>query len=156
MNARTCFWLFGGFIFTMGSTILCIGIIPFRVTHKPRYYILVCPKNDFSFLHLSPLSLSFCSVSTKFSRLSDQSSLVIIKSSSMHAQIYSNISFIFSGKMSGELLTPISRRLYRYLPHGRMILHRLLASLLRYTTLFQNTIYQGFISMFQNNGYHCT
>ena len=135
MNSLTCFSLVGGIIFIMASTFLFIGWIPFWVTQKSKYSISVCPKNDFSMLHLSLLSLRFYRISSKMSKWSDQSPLVIIKRSSMYAWINSNprnISLIFFWKISGEWLTPIVRRLYWYFPQDRIIFHRLLAcSLIR-------------------------
>ena len=132
MNSHTCFCFFCGLIFTMASTLLFIGRIPFRFTQKSRYFISVFPKKDFLILHLSPSSLSFL-VSVTISRWSDQPPLVIINRSYMYYQINPNprnIYFIFSWKISGELLTPIGRHLYRYFPHGRIIVHRLLDSLI--------------------------
>ena len=134
-NELTHLFLFlGGVIFTMASTLLFIGQIHVLVTQNPRYSILVCPKDDFLILNLSLLSLKFLNVSSKFSKWLYQSTLGIINRSSMYAQINSKprkISFTFSWKMPGELLTPTIRRLYRYFNHGRMIIHRLLACLLR-------------------------
>ena len=134
MNARTSFLSFSGVISAMASTYYFICRIPVLVTQKPRYSILVCLKDDFLILHWSPLSLRFFSISYNFSKRLYQSPLVIINRSLMYAQIHSNprnILFMFSWKMSGELLTPIGRRLYRYFPHGRMIVNMLLACLLR-------------------------
>ena len=134
MNAHIFFMLFCGIIFNMDYTFLFIGQIPFRVTQNPRYPISACPKNYFSVLHLSPLSLRFSGVSSNFSKLLDQSPLVIINRSSMYARINSNplnISFIFSWKMSRELLTPIVRHLYWYFHHGRIFVHKLLSCSLR-------------------------
>ena len=89
---------------------------------------------NFSILHLSPFALSFVSNSSNLFKWLDQSSLVIIKMSLIYALINyipRNISFIFSWKLSGELNTPIGGRLYLYFPHGRIIVHKLLASPLR-------------------------
>ena len=135
MNSHTSFVLFGGITFTMASTFLFIGPIPVWVTQKPIYSIYVCPKYEFSIWNLTPLSLSFCRVSSNFSKQSYQSYLVVINRSSMYAWINSNpqnIYFIFSWKVPGELLTPIGRRLYRSFPHGRIIVHMLLALSLRW------------------------
>ena len=130
MSTRTYFVLFDGVILDMASTLLFIDRIPVRVTQKLRYFISACSKNDFSILHFSPLSLRFCSVSSKFSKRSDQSPLVITNRSLIYAWIHlnpRNIFFIFSCKISGELLNPSVRRLYRYFTHGRIIVHKLLA-----------------------------
>ena len=117
MNSRTCYVVFGGAIFTMASTLLFIGRIPFRATQKLRYPILAYSKNILLILHLIPLFLRFCSVGSNIYNLSYQLPLVIINRSSIYTQINlnpRNILFIFSWKMSGELLTPIGRCLYRY------------------------------------------
>ena len=93
-----------------GLYFLFIRRIPVRVTHKPKYSISICPKNEFLILHLSLLSLIFCWVSSNFSKRMEQPPLVIINRSSNYAWINSNlriISFIFSWKIPGELFTPI-------------------------------------------------
>ena len=134
MNKLTCFIIFGGIIFTMAFTFLFISRIPFRVTQKPRYSISVFPNDNSLMLHLSKLYLSFCSGSSDFFKLSDQSPLVIINRLSMNYGIHSNpqnILFIFFWKISVELLTPNGSRLLRYFTHGRIIVHRFLASQLR-------------------------
>ena len=118
----------------MASTFSFTGWIPVCVTMKPIYSILVCFKNYFSILHLSPLDVRFFSTSSNLFEWSYQSLLMIIKRSSMYTLINSilrNISFILSWIMSQEVHTPIGRRLYFYFPHWRIILHTLLASLLR-------------------------
>ena len=133
MNERTCFWFIGGVIFTMASAFLFNGHIPVRVTQKSRYPISVCPKNNFSILHLSPFTLRFVSTSSNLFKRSDQSNLAIIKRSSVYALINyipRIISFILSWKMSGELHTPIGKNLYFYFTHGRIIVHKLLSYLL--------------------------
>ena len=112
---------------------LFIGQIPVRVTQKYKYYISVCLKNYLLMLHLSALSLSFCIISSNCFKWSDQSPLVIIKSSLMYAWISSNpwnIYFIFSWKISGKFLTPIGRRLYQYFTQVSIIIHRLPSCLL--------------------------
>ena len=133
-NAPTCPILLGGVIFTMASTFLFTGRIPFHVTQKPRYSIWVCPKNYFSILHLRLFSLIFFrNISSLFKWL-DQSPLVIINISLIYAQINSNprnISFIFSWKISGKLHMPIGSLLYLYFPHGRIIVQKLLDWYLR-------------------------
>ena len=133
MNERTCFWFVGGVIFTMASIFLT-GRIPIRVTHKSRYSILLCPKNVFLILHLSLFSLIFFSNSSNLFNWSEQSPLVIINMSSMYAlinYIMMKISLLFSWKMSRKLHTPIVRHLYLYFTNGRIIVHKLLAYLLR-------------------------
>ena len=130
MNERTCFWFLGGVIFIMASTSLFICQIPVRVTQRPRYSVSFFPKNELSVFHLSLFALRFFSTSSNLFNGSDQSLLVITKNLLMYSGINSNlwkIPFIFSLKISGELLTPIGRRLYRKFLHGRIIVHMLLA-----------------------------
>ena len=115
MTAHTCFWVFGSVIFTMASNFLFIGRIPFQVTQKPRYSIVVCPKNGFLILHLSPFSLRFYIVSSIFSKWSYQLPLVIMSRSSMYTRINSNpwnLLFIFYWKFSEKLQTPIIKNFY--------------------------------------------
>ena len=134
MNERTCFWFIGGVIFTMTSTFSSTGWIPVRVTQNFGYFISVCPKNDFSILHLSLFDIIFVSTSSNLSKWSDKSPSAIIKISLMYALINyipRNISFIISWKTYRDLHTPIGRHLYLYVTHKRIILHKLLASLLR-------------------------
>ena len=131
MKSHTCFLFFGGLIFTMASNFSFTDRIPFWVTQKPIYSISACPENNISILHLIPLYLRFCRVSSNFSKLSYQSSLLINNRPLMYAQIKSNphnISFLFSWKMSGELLTPIGKHLHQYFRHGGIILHILMYS----------------------------
>ena len=128
----------------MASNFLFIGWNLFLVTQKPRYYLLVCTKNDFDILYLSPFYLRFCRVSSNFSRWSDQLTLVIINRSPMYTQIKSNpwnIPFILFWKMSRELLTSIVRCLYWYFTHGKIIVYRLFASLLR--RIWEYTIFNS-------------
>ena len=130
MNTLTWLVLVSSVIFIMDYTFLCIGHIPFQVTQKPIHSISVYPKNDFFKIILKPVFFNILCVSSNLSKWSNQSPLVIINRSLMYAWINSNplnISFIFSWKMSRDLLTPIVRHFYRYFTQGKMIVHRLLA-----------------------------
>ena len=103
----------------IANNVLLSGLTPFRVTQKPKYSILVWPKKEFSVLHLSPYYFIYIRLSSNFVKYSFQSKFVKSKSSSINARIKFNpwnSSFIFSWKMSDELLTPIGRRFYWYLP----------------------------------------
>ena len=117
----------------MASIVIFICLTPLSVTQKPKYSISVFLKKDYSILYLSPFSLSLLSVHYRFCIWYVQSLLVRNSRSSMYERMNLNPwnkSFIFCWKMSGEFATPIGRRLYRYFPHGRIIVHKLLAFLL--------------------------
>ena len=97
-----------------GFYILFMGLIPLRVTQKPKYSISVCPEKYFSMLHLSPFSFSLLSVNYSFCAWSVKSSLVKINKSSMYARINLNPwnkSFIFCWKFSGEFADLVGRHL---------------------------------------------
>ena len=135
MNTRTCFWCFGRVIFNMASNFFIYQSDYIPIHQETQIFHLGFSKEWPFGITLNPVVFNFFSVSYNFSKWSDQSPLVIIISSSMYAQINSNprnISFIFAWKMSGELQIPIGRILYLYFPHGRIIVHRLLASLIRH------------------------
>ena len=130
IDFRTYFRKLGDFMLVMASVFLFIGLMPSRVTQKPKYSISVCHKKDFSIFHWSPFSFKLLSINSNFCTWSVQYPFVKTKSSSMYAQINSNPwnkLFSFCWKMSGKLLTPIGRCLYRYFPHGIIIVHKLLA-----------------------------
>ena len=114
----------------MASIFLFMSLTTSRVTHKTKYSISVCLKKDFSVLHLSPYTFSLLIVNSKLCIWSFQYPLVNINILSMYQKMNSNPwnkSFIFCWKFSGEFTTPIGRCLYRYFPHGRIIVHKLLA-----------------------------
>ena len=93
---------------------LSMGLMPSRDTQKSKYYILVCPKNDFSILHLGHFYFSLLSANSRFCTLSLQYNFVMIKKLSTYARMnYNplNKSFVFYLKMSGKLATSIGRRL---------------------------------------------
>ena len=126
------------------------GYILVRINQKPRYSISVCPNNILSILHLSPFALIFSITSSNLFKWLYQSPLVIINRSSMYDLINSiprNISFNLSWKISGELHTPIGRRLYLYFPHGRMIVHKLHSSLFFFFLLFRPPRSQSLLIM---------
>ena len=66
---------------------LSIGFTPSNVTQKPKYSISVCPKKDFSILHLSTFALKLFVVDYNSCTLSIQSPFDHIKISSMYARI---------------------------------------------------------------------
>ena len=104
------------------------------VTQKPKYSISVLPKYEFSILYSSPFPFSLLRIISTFCRWSIQSHFLRIKREYMYAQMNYNSwnkAFILYWKMSDEIATPIGRRLYQYFPHGRIILHKLLAFFLR-------------------------
>ena len=57
---------------------LFVGFMPLRVTQKPKYSILVCPKKDPSILYLSPF-LSVCLDLIPI-YVHDMSSLILLRS----------------------------------------------------------------------------
>ena len=133
MNFRTSFLEVGGAIFVMNSILLFMCLTPLRLTQQPQYSISVCARKDLSILYLSPFPFSLLSVNYSLCIWYAQYTLVRINRSSKYTRINSNPwnkSFIFWWKMSCEFENPIGRRLYWYSPHGRTIVHKLLAFLI--------------------------
>ena len=102
------------FNISIACIILSVGFTPLCVTQIPKYSIFVFLKNFFSMLHLSHFSFSSFRVNFNFCTWSFLSLFVNNKRSSIYTQINSNPwnkSLIVFYKMSGDLETPIGRRL---------------------------------------------
>ena len=60
IKLRNCLLVVGGLIFSIDSIFLGRGLIPLRVTQKPKYSNSDFPKKDLLVLTFRPASCSLC------------------------------------------------------------------------------------------------
>ena len=89
-NAHTFCLLFGGIVFTIACTFYFLSDTILRHP-DPQVFHTGFQRIYFSILQINPLSLSFFSISSNFSRLFYQSTSVIINWLSMYDHIKSNL-----------------------------------------------------------------